>query len=145
MHDLSQSQLNVLSVYGSSTPDLNSSRSRRPTIVESNRGTSEPSILSMESDSQLRSADSRGSLRNGADQATNSVITVDSTGSVEEKEKQAKADRGKRLRIVREIVEYAPSFSPRYCADPVTAGLRERMSKDFRSWSTSTSSQHAPL
>jgi len=145
MHDLSQSQLNVLSVYGSSTPDLNGSRSRRPTIVEANRGISEPSTSSMEPDSQLRSADSRGSLRNGPDQATNSTITVESTGSVEEKEKQAKADKGKRLRIVREIVECVPSFSPRPCADSVIPGPRERTSKDFRSWSTSTSSQHAPL
>jgi len=145
MHDLSQSQLNVLSLYGSSTPDLNSSRSRRPTIVEANRGISEPSISSMEPDSQLRSADSRGSLRNGADQTTDSTTTVDSAGSLEEKEKQAKADKGKRLRIVREIVECVRSFSPRPCANPVVPGPRERTSKDFRSWSTSTSSQHAPL
>jgi len=110
MHDLSQSQLNVLSVYGSSTPDLNGSRSRRPTIVETNRGVSELSISSMDSSSQLRSADSGGALRNGIDQSTNSTTTVDSTGSVEEKEKQAKADKGKRLRIVREIVECVSSF-----------------------------------
>ena len=111
MHDLSQSH-NVLSVYGSSTPDLNNSRSRRPIIVEANHGISEPSIPSIEPNGQLRSVDSRGSLRNGADQATNSTITVDSIGSVEEKEKQAKADKGKRLRIVREIVECVYPLSP---------------------------------
>ncbi|KAF9651906.1 hypothetical protein BDM02DRAFT_3090128 [Thelephora ganbajun] len=105
MHDLSQSQLNVLSMYGSSTPDLSSSRSRRPTMVETNRGVSEHSILSTDSGSQSRSADSRGGSRNGTDQSTNSMITVDSTGSAEEKEKQAKPDKVKRLRIVREIVE----------------------------------------
>ena len=144
MHDLSQSQLSVLSVYGSSTPDLNSSRSRRPTIVEANRGISEPSI-STEPHSQLRSEDSRGSLRNGTDQATSSTVTVDSTGSVEEKERQVKADKGKRLRIVREIVECVSSSSPTPCADSVIQGPRERMSKVFRSWSTSTSNQHVPL
>lgn len=105
MHDLSQSQLNVLSVYGPSTPDLNSSRSRRPTLAETSRGASEHSITSTDSSSQLRSPDSRGALRNGVDQLTNSTIIVDNVESAEEKEKQAKADRAKRLRIVREIVE----------------------------------------
>ena len=112
MHDLSQSQLNVLSVYGPSTPDLNGSRSRRPTMVETNRGVSEHSISSVDSSSQLRSPDSRGALRNGADQSTDSTMTVDSTGSIEEKEKQAKADNSKRLRIVREIVECVSFSSP---------------------------------
>ena len=65
----------------------------------------------MDSSSQLRSADSRGALRDGVDQSTNGTTTVDSTGSVEDKEKQAKADRAKRLRIVREIVEYVSSPS----------------------------------
>ena len=96
MHDLSQSQLNVLSVYGPSTPDLNSSRSRRPTLAETNRVVSEQSIAS---------TDSRGVSRNETDQSNSSVATVDSTESAEEKEKQAKADKAKRLRIVREIVE----------------------------------------
>ena len=105
MHDLGQSQLNVLSVYGSSTPDLSSSRSRRPTIAESGRGASEQSIMSTDSSNQLRSVDSRGALKSETGQATNSTITVDSAGSAEEKEKQAKADKAKRLRIVREIVE----------------------------------------
>ena len=145
MHDLSQSQLDPLSVYGSSTPETNSPRSQRPAIVEANRGVSEHSTSITEPDSQLRSADLRGSLRTGADQVTNSTITVDSTGSVEEREKKAKADKGKRLRIVREIVECVPSFSPRLCADPFIPGPRERTSKDSRSWSTSTSGQHAPL
>ena len=112
MHDLSQFQLSVLSMYGSSTPDLGGSRSRRPTIAETNRGVSEHSASSADSSSQLRSADSRGALRNGADQSTNSMITIDSTGSAEEKEKQAKADRGKRLRIIREIVECVSTLSP---------------------------------
>jgi len=113
MHDLSQSQLNVLSVYGSSTPDLNGPRSRRPTMVETNRGVSELSISSVDSSSQLRSADSRGASRNGTDQSTNSTTTVDSTGNAEEKEKQTKADNNKRLRIVREIIECVPSFFPK--------------------------------
>lgn len=116
MHDLSQSQLNVLSVYGSSTPDLSSSRSRRPTIADITRGVSEP-YISADSNSQLRSADSRGALRNGTDQSTNSMITVDSTGSTEDKEKQAKADKNKRSRIVREIVECVSPFFSRPGAD----------------------------
>ena len=112
MHDLSQSQLNVLSVYGPSTPDLNNSRSRRPMTSDGNRGISEHFISSVDSSGQLRSADTKGALRNGTDQAATSTIVVDSTGSVEEKEKQAKADRGKRVRIVREIVEWVSPFSP---------------------------------
>jgi hypothetical protein len=111
MHDLSQSQLNVLSVYGPSTPDLNNSRSRRPMTSDGNRGISEHFISSVDSSSQLRSADTKGASRNGTDQTTTSTIVVDSTGSVEEKEKQAKADRGKRVRIVREIVEWVSPFS----------------------------------
>lgn len=110
MHDLSQSQLNVLSVYGPSTPELNGSRSRRPTLVGANRGISEFSVSSMDSSSNLlRSMDSGGALRSGVDQSTNSATTVDSTGSAEEKEKQTKADNSKRLRIIREIVEYVSS------------------------------------
>lgn len=112
MHDLSQSQLNVLSVYGPSTPDLNSSRSRRPTLGEASRGPSELSVTSADSSPQLRSGDSRGALRDGADQSTNSIITIDGSGSAEEKEKQAKADSAKRLRIVREIVECVPPPLP---------------------------------
>jgi len=80
-------------------------------MVETNRGVSEHSISSADSISQLRSADSRGALRNGADQSINSTVTVDSAGSAEEKEKQVKADNSKRLRIVREIVECVCSFS----------------------------------
>ena len=79
-------------------------------MVETNRGVSEHSISSADSISQLRSADSRGALRNGTDQSTNSTVTVDSAGSAEEKEKQVKADNSKRLRIVREIVECVYSF-----------------------------------
>lgn len=80
-------------------------------MVETNRGVSEHSTSSTDSIIQLRSADSRGVLRNGADQSTNSTVTVDSAGSAEEKEKQVKADNSKRLRIVREIVECVRSFS----------------------------------
>ena len=146
MHDLSQSQLNVLSVYGASTPDLTNSRSRRPTLVETNRVVSDNSTSSSPDPSgQLRSVDSRGALRNGTEQATKSTVIVDSTESAEEKEKQAKADRGKRLRIVREIVEYVPPSLPRPRTDSAIPGPRGRMSRVFRSWSTSISSQHALL
>lgn len=80
-------------------------------MVETSRGVSEHSNSPTDSSNQLRLVDSRGALRDGVDQPANSTTTVDSTGSAEDKEKQAKADRAKRLRIVREIVECVSSSS----------------------------------
>lgn len=111
MHDLSLSQVPLPPI----PPDPPSGlRSRRPTIVENGRVTSDgsipsmsstPSLLSSRPDSSagLRSVDSRIGLRSGYTTQTNSVATTDSSGSGEER--KYKDDRAKRSRIIREIVE----------------------------------------
>lgn len=115
MYDLGLiQQPNTLSVYGGS-PDAIATvpRSRRPTVVEGGRLPSEASIGSNTSSiwsdgsSQLRSTESRMGLRTMGSAQTNSVATVasmDSNGSGEER--KYKDDKGKRARILREIVEY---------------------------------------
>ena len=60
----------------------------------------------------LSSTGLMGELRNGTERATSSTIAADSTRSAEDKEKQAKADRVKGLRIIHEIIECEPPFSP---------------------------------
>ncbi|KAH9835614.1 uncharacterized protein C8Q71DRAFT_762768 [Rhodofomes roseus] len=111
MQDLSLSQVPLPPI----PPDPPSGmRSRRPTIVENGRVTSEGSIPSMTStpsmlssrpgsSAGLRSVDSRIGLRSGYTTQTNSVATTDSSGSGEER--KYKDNRAKRSRIIREIVE----------------------------------------
>lgn len=111
MHDLSLSQVPLPPI----PPDPPSGlRSRRPTMVETGRVTSDgsspsmsstPSLLSSRPSSSagLRSVDSRIGLRSGYTTHTNSVATTDSSGSGEER--KYKDDRAKRSRIIREIVE----------------------------------------
>ena len=60
----------------------------------------------------LSSTGLMGELKSGTDWATNSTVAVDSTRSAEDKEKQAKADRVKGLRIIHEIIECETPFSP---------------------------------
>lgn len=97
----------VLSVYGGALPQME--RVRRPTLSDASR-VAETSVDSMDSassapstaaSSHLRSFDSlndrSGSLN------TMSIVTSDSSGSGEER--KGKDDRGKRVMIVREIVE----------------------------------------
>ncbi|THH02888.1 hypothetical protein EW026_g34 [Hermanssonia centrifuga] len=117
MHDLGLTQTpNTMSVYGGSLEaPANGARSRRPTVVENGRIPSESSIgsisatLTSRSDlsSHLRSMESRMGLRSSSAQ-TNSVATVattDSSGSGSGEERKFKDDKGKRARILREIVE----------------------------------------
>ncbi|KAL5533671.1 hypothetical protein ACEPAG_131 [Sanghuangporus baumii] len=110
MNDLTLlSQGNSLSMYGGSAPMME--RSRRPTFADSQRLTSETSMDSNDSassapttaSSHLRSFDSFNANRSGS-LNTMSVATSDSSGSGGE-ERKCKDDRGKRLMIVREIVE----------------------------------------
>ncbi|KAH8110676.1 hypothetical protein DFH11DRAFT_1860250 [Phellopilus nigrolimitatus] len=107
MNDLTLlSQGSVLSMYGGSAPLME--RSRRPTLVDGTRKQSEASIDSIDSassataSSHLRSLDSILGNRNGS-LNTMSIATTDSSGSGEER--KCKDDRGKRVMIVREIVE----------------------------------------
>lgn len=118
MHDLGLTQTpNTMSVYGGSLEaPANGARSRRPTVVENGRIPSESSIGSISAtmtsrsdlSSHLRSMESRMGLRSSSAQ-TNSVATVattDSSGSGSGEERKFKDDKGKRARILREIVEY---------------------------------------
>ena len=111
MNDLTLlSQGNSLSMYGGPAPMMD--RSRRPTMVDSQRlTTAETSMDSNDTassapttaSSHLRSFDSFNANRSGS-LNTMSVATSDSSGSGSE-ERKCKDDRGKRMMIVREIVE----------------------------------------
>ncbi|KIP12013.1 hypothetical protein PHLGIDRAFT_82614 [Phlebiopsis gigantea 11061_1 CR5-6] len=110
MHDLGLTQINnTMSMYGGSPDTL--ARSRRPTVVDNSRLNSDSSVTSVVSlssvttSSQLRSAESRSALRSGTTTQTNSVATTDSSGSGGTEERKYKDDKGKRARIIREIVE----------------------------------------
>lgn len=110
MHDLGLTQVNTMSMYGGplDAPGAGA-RSRRPTVVDNSRLPSDSSIASLASiggASQLRSAESRNALRSGNSAQTNSVATTDSSGSGGGEERKYKDDKGKRARIMREIVEY---------------------------------------
>ncbi|KAF8078424.1 hypothetical protein FPV67DRAFT_1404178 [Lyophyllum atratum] len=106
MNDLGLSQqTNPLSMYGASTDDVLTPRSRRPTMVDGQREVSvalSGSTASSDSTGQLRSTESMAGLRSGSSAQTLSVATTDSTGSSEER--KFKDDKGKRAMIVREIV-----------------------------------------
>ncbi|GJE86056.1 RhoGEF and LRR domain-containing protein [Phanerochaete sordida] len=109
MHDLGLTQVNTMSMYGG-PPEIPGAgtRSRRPTVVDNSRLPSDSSIVSLASiggASQLRSAESRNALRSGSSAQTNSVATTDSSGSGGGEERKYKDDKGKRARIMREIVE----------------------------------------
>ena len=105
MNDLSLSQGNLLSVYGTVGDELSAMiRSRRPTVID--RTYSEPinAISRAASISgQLRSAESISALRSGTASQTVSIATTDSSGSSEER--KYKDDKAKRTLIIREIVE----------------------------------------
>ncbi|KII93334.1 hypothetical protein PLICRDRAFT_99859 [Plicaturopsis crispa FD-325 SS-3] len=112
MNDLGSSQPNPVSMYGSSSDEAvgTGMRSRRPTVVEQNRVTSDGSnasgsgtISRSGSTAQLRSAESMAGLRDGNAANTYSVASTDSNGSGEDR--KFKDDKGKRAMVIREIVE----------------------------------------
>lgn len=105
MNDLSLSQGNPLSVYGTVGDELASiTRSRRPTVID--RTYSEPTNAISRAASisgQLRSPESIAALRSGTASQTVSIATTNSSASSEER--KYKDDKGKRALIIREIVE----------------------------------------
>ncbi|OBZ78529.1 FYVE, RhoGEF and PH domain-containing protein 2 [Grifola frondosa] len=118
MYDLGLSQTQTMSMYGNlpgTTPETSGSgtRSRRPTVVDGGRLGSESSVASIasmsslrpESSVHLRSPEVRVGLRSGSATQTNSVATTDSGGSGGGEERKYKDDKGKRARVIREIVE----------------------------------------
>jgi hypothetical protein len=122
MNDLSVTQHSLMSLYSPSSPDITGSgfRSRRPTIVDSGRvapdGTSSSpgSVAASRSGSsdQLRSPESIAHLRSLNLSQTNSIATTDSAGSVYGEERKFKDDGSRRMRVVKEIVEYVKILEP---------------------------------
>ncbi|KAF8271353.1 RhoGEF domain-containing protein [Lactarius quietus] len=85
-------------------------RSRRPTTTESGRVASDGTLSSLPasrsgSSDQLRSPESIAHLRSLNMSQTNSIATTDSGGSVNGEERKFKDDGGRRMKIVKEIVE----------------------------------------
>jgi hypothetical protein len=101
-----QQSSSPLSMYGSPTTpdDYSTLRSRRPTVVEPSRELSMTSSGSMLSDmsGQLRLSESITGLRSGTSSQTLSVVTTDSGSSDERKFKD---DKGKRVKVIQEILK----------------------------------------
>ena len=114
MNDLGtiQQSSSPLSMYGSPTTpdDYPTLRSRRPTIVEPSRELSMTSSVSMVSDmsGQLRPSESITGLRSGTSSQTLSVVTTDSGSSDERKFKD---DKGKRIKVIQEILKWVLAFA----------------------------------
>jgi hypothetical protein len=116
MNDLSVTQHAVMSMYSPSTPDITGSgpRSRRPTTTDGSRVVSDGTLSSPSSvaasrsgsSDQLRSPESIAHLRSLNSSQTTSIATTDSAGSAYGEERKFKDDSGRRMRVVKEIVEY---------------------------------------
>ena len=105
MNDLAQSQQpNPISMYGGSgdEPIVGGVRSRRPTMVEREHSMMSTGSGSTDASSQLRSSDSIMALRSGTSSQTLSVATTDSSSSMDER--KYKDDKGKRTKVIQEIV-----------------------------------------
>lgn len=112
MNDLSVTPLGLVSMYSPSSPDMAGSgpRSRRPTTADGGRVTSDGTLSSFSasrsgSSDQLRSPESIAHLRSLNMSQTSSIATTDSGGSVNGEERKFKDDGGRRMKIVKEIVE----------------------------------------
>ena len=109
MNDLNQSSAPSPVTHPISTSDEGvglGTRSRRPTVVESGRGTSDGAVIQTQllaSFGQLRSMETVAGVRNSNPMQTLSTVTTDSNGSGEER--KYKDDKAKRAMVVREIVE----------------------------------------
>ncbi|KAI0321689.1 hypothetical protein OF83DRAFT_1168216 [Amylostereum chailletii] len=114
MNDLSLSQINTTSIMTPASPE-SGTRSRRPTVSENGRTTSENSVAMSSSSAsigspgsgqnQLRSSESIARLRSVSTSKTASIVTTDSGGSNGGETRKFKDDGAKRALIVREIVE----------------------------------------
>jgi hypothetical protein len=116
MNDLSVTQHALMSMYSPSSPDIVGSgpRSRRPTTTDGSRVASDGTLSSPSSvaasrsgsSDQLRSSESITHLRNLNLSQTTSIATSDSGGSANGEERKFKDDSSRRMRVVKEIVEY---------------------------------------
>ena len=151
MNDLSVTQLGLVSMYSPSSPDMAGSgpRSRRPTTADSGRVTSDGTLSSFSasrsgSSDQLRSPESIAHLRSLNMSQTSSIATTDS-GSVNGEERKFKDDGGRRMKIVKEIVEYVKLISvPRPVLIMLSAERNVRTFEGCKNSSTYTSSQRRP-
>ena len=155
MHDLSVTQHSLMSVCSPSSPDILGSgpRSRRPTATEGSRVTSDGTLSSASlvaasrsgSSDQLRSPESISHLRSLNSSHTISIATSDSGSSTNGEERKFKDDSSRRMRVVKEIVEYVEKD---HCSMMVLimfpSAPKGRTSKVCKNSSTSTSSQHLP-
>jgi hypothetical protein len=120
MNDLSVTQHSLMSMYSPSTPDIMGSgpRPRRATAGDGSRVVSDgvhssPSSVAASrsgSSDQLRSPESITHLRSLNSSQTTSIATTDSAGSTFGEERKFKDDAGRRMRVVKEIVEYVEIF-----------------------------------
>jgi len=116
MNDLSVTQHSLMSMYSPSTPDITGSgaRPRRATNADGSRVVSDGTLSSpgsiaasrSGSSDQLRSPESIAHLRSLNSSQTTSIATTDSVGSAYGEERKFKDDGGRRMRVVKEIVEY---------------------------------------
>lgn len=107
MNDLGASQQNGIPSMHNASEDTVSTRPRRATGVDRDvsmalSGTTV--VSSLDSAAHLRSSDSIGRKRSGTSSQTLSVVTTDSSSSVEER--KFKDDKGKRAMVIREILLY---------------------------------------
>ena len=152
MNDLSVTQLGLMSMYSPSSPDIAGSgpRSRRPTTADSGRVASDGTLGSLSasrsgSSDQLRSPESIAHLRSLNMSQTSSIATTDSGGSVNGEERKFKDDGGRRMKIVKEIVEYVKSISALRCVlITFSAEPNVRMLEGCKNLSTYISSQQRP-
>ena len=152
MNDLSVTQFGLVSMYSPSSPDMAGSgpRSRRPTTADSGRVTSDGTLGSFSasrsgSSDQLRSPESIAHLRSLNMSQTSSIATTDSGGSVNGEERKFKDDGGRRMKIVKEIVEYVKLISiPRRVLIMLSAERNVRTFEGCKNSSTYTSSQRRP-
>jgi hypothetical protein len=152
MNDLSVTQLGLMSMYSPSSPDMAGSgpRSRRPTTTDNGRVASDGTLSSLAasrsgSSDQLRSPESIAHLRSLNLSQTSSIATTDSGGSVNGEERKFKDDGGRRMKIVKEIVEYVKSISaPRCFLTAFSAEPNVRTLEGCKNSSTYTSSQQRP-
>ena len=109
MNDLNQSSTPSPVTHPVSTSDEVvgiGTRSRRPTIIDSGRGTSDSAVTQVQSSGsfgQLRPTETIAGMRHSNPMQTLSTATSDSNGSGEER--KYKDDKAKRAMVVREIVE----------------------------------------
>ena len=95
-------------------------------------------VASLDSPAHLRSSDSIGRKRSGTSSQTLSVVTTDSSSSVEER--KFKDDKGKRAMVIREILLYVSIVQSGFRCSSQSTGPNGHTCKASKTSSTSMSS-----